>query len=213
MSYAKISTRGVFSENSDYSMPSNDTKTDELGLTPTIVAQGTLHLSTAAQTLDLSGFTTITSMILVNKSATAVEVVTATWYSALGTITSGAATPTAFVEGGVGVPDTITRAAADFITSGAVINSYVRVVGADEAANDATWPIQAAAAGTLTVDEASDLAADADDQGVVLYIESRNIQPLAAGAQLVVSSAVPQQDLSLISASGTPILEYFIVGT
>ncbi len=206
--FCKLILKALYSENSDYSDPAVDLGALKLALTPAVYLHQVIPVGTTAETLDLSAFTTITAMVLYNKSATAAEVVDATWFHQKG---SRAAGNLAAVDGN---PDTFTSAANDFLTSGASTGGWVRVASAEDTANDGTYLIQLAAAGTITLYSTAALTANLDDDTAVLYFERKNIQGIPAGGLLVVTdNVVPAGDLVLLSESGTPELEILVIGS
>jgi hypothetical protein len=210
--YGRIQVAAEVASTSDYrskiinlpeSIFANATPTKQMLLSPV--------LSTAALTIDLGVFTSILAMAIVNRSATAAEVVDATWFhqkwTAAGNIDIAQ----------VATGDTVTdngASFASFVTLGAVAGDFVRITDAAAAGNNAAWAIQTVAAEVLTLVAQSTLTIAAAD-AVTLSCERRNTQGIAAsnGLLIVTDNVVPAGDLVLTSESGTPSVDVFIFGT
>lgn len=210
--YARIRVVPEIASTSDYR--SNLTRLSEIifeNATPTKHMALSVLPPTTGLTIDLSAFTTILGMVLVNRSATAAEVVDAQWWHQKWTA-NGNVDITQVATG-----DTVADNGASFssfVTLGAVAGDYVRISDAVAAANNAAWLIQTVAADTLTLVAQSTLTAAVAD-AVTLSCERRNTQgiPASDGLLVITDNVVPGADLILTSESGAPAVDVLIFGT
>jgi hypothetical protein len=210
MSYfGKILTRGFLSENSDYSTPSYDTRTDEYNLVVTRVAEGRQTVTdTAVGYIDTTPFTTATGIVLINHGTVATQFVTAVWQSLIYTRSAGnlifhAATAT------------ITDAACTSWNVRGVYSGNTVVVSTSEGGtNDGSSTITSTSATNL-VCAAATFVDNLDDDTAILKIYGQNGQVIAPlGGQLVLTGNIfPAADIAVTSQSGSPELEYIILGT
>ena len=75
--YGRISVRGIYSVNSDYSEPRHDTKRFQYEITPDEAIHTRLEVPTADTTLSLANFTSVSSVVIHNTDAT--NFVTVDW--------------------------------------------------------------------------------------------------------------------------------------
>ena len=208
MPYEKLSARLVVSANSDYSDPLVDSGNMEISYEPdeSLIFDG--ELSTTAMTLDLGTFTTVKRIVVINESATAAEVVKATWYYQRGTQGPGS------ISFGDDDPDNISDAEANgtFGTNGAVTLGYVRVTNATLAGNDGCYLVAVASADNLELATTESITTSLADPTATLSFERKNTQGIAAGGSLVVPGAVTAGDLALVAESGTPRVRVYVTG-
>ena len=175
-----------------------------------------MHLSTSESTLDLSGSSTIRAMLIVNHSAVATEIALASWASQMFSqrpagdleITSiGSTTEVDLI--------TDTLSAGTFLSYGAKLGGWVTITNAEDTLNNVTALIVAAATDGNIIKLAPYSLNDSNshDTNMKLQFLQKNVQPVAPGGQLVVTSDVRAAfDLVLQAAVGTPEVEIFIVG-
>ena len=158
--FARILSRCVVSESSDYGAPYVDSRAWEATFTPDEAVRSKLEVDVTGTTLDLAPFGTVTAVLIRNRDAS--NFVEVKWRYAKASATFGA-DEIGFVEG---PPDTITDSTSTFITAlRAKAGDYAVITGADTSANNDTFLIQAVAAGTLILVEAENLTADDPDPG------------------------------------------------
>ena len=179
--------------------------------TPTKHFMATFMPTTAGLTIDLGMFTTILGMVIVNRSATAAEVVDATWYHIKGTKIASANHSYADND-----PDEIADAGNAFLTSGAETGGYCRATGSATADHNGVFLIQSAAAGILVLPNAVAITGGAD-AAVAFSFERKNTQGIPAntndGMLVVTDNVQPAGDLLLTSESGTPAVDVLVFGT
>lgn len=209
--YVKASLNFKLSTNSDYESPEEDFQVDAAEQPgEKLIFKG--EVSTTALTLDLGQFTSITSMVIRNRSSTAAETVLVTWFHAQGS--QGADD---FDLAANDTPETITDNSANgtMVTNGAVDGGWVRLASAEDSGNDGVYLIGDAAADVLTLGAGTALTTDnSQDTTVTLAFEHKNYHAVAAGGYLRIDdNIVPAGDLVLTADSGTPHVEVYVLGS
>lgn len=204
--YAKFSVRARYSDNSDYSDSNPDTHQLELALTPSEVLYRRLTCSTTAATMDLGDYTSLTGMLVHNRSTTAAEIAYVTVHQQIST--PGTLVNVVCTDNGA-APDTVALAGQSWVTTyKAAAGMYVRMTSTT---NNGTFLIQVAANASLTLG-AGEAISTATENATLYFQEKNRIAICAGGFAVITGSIVPENDLVYQSASGSPELEIFIVG-
>jgi len=166
--------------------------------------------TTAGKTVDLSPWTTITWLVVVNKDAT--NYVEARYYQQVGTESAGVGDEIAFAAA---TPDTVSSVQTNgtYVTSGAQRGDWLRVTGAEDSGNDGVWLMQTVAVDTLTVGEDDSLTANTDDETAVLSFETLNTERVAASSWTLIKVPVSAGDLVLTADTAACEVEIWGVAT
>ncbi len=207
--YTKLRVGVLYSENSDYSRPRLQSDIDAyVPTTATEYQQALLTIGTTSETLDLSGFTTILYLVIKNQDSTNFIEFKHRYTKA----------STAFAANKLGftatAPCTITDDDSTFV-SGLRFKKgdYAVVSSATEAANNGTFLVQAAAAGTLTLEETAALTLDADDAGTPTIKSVTELEgKVLPGGIVVFNDVRPDDDLILLANTASCDCEILIVG-
>src|SRR5512146_2183450 len=138
---------------------------------------------TGGATVSLTNLDSCTGFVLENKSATYPVLVE--WWTQTGTQANGGAAGFVIADAN---PDTIVdgNALGTFVTNGAVAGGYVRCASSEDAGNDGTHLLQAAAANTLTCAASVALVANAQDTTMTLSFERKNQARISAGGCIAI---------------------------
>ena len=211
--YAKLQMALTYSENSDYSSPRLKPPLDNwTSSTPTRYEVQYVTVGTAAETFDLSSFTTILLILINNQDATNFVDVKSRYVKASKTF---AANKLGFTAS---APCTITDTEVDQSTFISTLKfrkgDYAIVSDATEVANSGTFLVQAVVAGTLTLEESAALTLDALDVGtptVKAVVEQE--QPCRAGGYLLLHNVRPDDDLIIRADTAECDVQIFVIGT
>jgi hypothetical protein len=205
--YARLNIGALYSENSDYSDPIAYRSFSQTSSTATKLEQHYVSATTTGTTIDLSGFSTIESIVVKNKdTANYVEV---EWWQQRGSLSD----TVTFAQAATG--DTITDDSAGglYVTTGLEVGGYVRLSSTATAGNAGPWLVRTTAASVITVVDESTLTADANDV-VTISFERKNKSRIRAGGTMVLSdNIVVAGDLVLVANTSACDVEILIFGT
>ena len=181
---------------------------------PTHYKHVKMIVGTTEETIDLSEFAVVQSLLIKNHDATSFVLAKG---RTLVVSKTYATNQLGFVDGGAGVADTITDAGSTFLT-GLYFKAgdYAVITGcSDTTANNTTFgPLTAAVAGTITVPTAQ-VTAEAAEAGLVTVKNHSPFTLRVEGADAgwaKVTNVVPGSDVTLISDEES-IIELIAIGT
>lgn len=178
-------------------------------VSPTKYLHLELSAATTGTTLELGTFTTIIALIVANHDAT--NFVEAKWRYTKSTKTFGA-NKLGFTNA---APCTVTDDDSTFLTAlRARAGDFAVISGATEAANNGTFLVQAAVAGTLTMIESVAFTLDADDAGtptITMVTEIEQRIPVSQHALMLYVR--PDNDLVLTANTAACECDVYVIGT
>jgi hypothetical protein len=204
--YARIVTIAELSEAADYSQPF-DRIAQTVAATPAKMLRQRHAATTTGITIELGGFTSLTSLLVLNRSTTLGMIAKHTYTKA--SMTAGLGD----INFNNSNPDTIQSLSQNFTTLGFVVGGYARVSGSANPANSGTWLIQQISAGFLTLlDSAALIAATPDGGAPTIACDVVNWTYIAPSSSQQIFSVRPNDDLVLYSASSTVNAEVWALG-
>tara|TARA_R100000458_G_C8264735_1_gene239894 strand:- start:1072 stop:1710 length:639 start_codon:yes stop_codon:yes gene_type:complete len=209
--YAKIALTGTYSKSSSYSPAKVYLDPDPFALRPDEYMHFEVQADTGGTTLSLSHLASISAVVIKNNDTT--NGVRAVWHNARGSASyanlltfADAATGDTITEDGGGT--NFTASSIDVVAGG-----YVRLTGATDAANNATFLVSSTTDTAITLATSETLTARDDTATVIINSQEKNSQKISAGGFLVVSDIVPEEGLTLTADSSAVECEVLIFGT
>lgn len=206
--YARISVAAQYADNSSF-RNGLDRIYEFNATSPTLPLVRQISALTTGVTVDLGGFTTISTLVLKNNSATYSAFARATVVKASKTFLANKLT---FADAN---PDTIADADTTFLTAlYAVAGDRFYITGTTDAGNTGTFSLQTVVAGTATLFASDTLTARAPDAGTptIVCLGRANVI-LPAGGVVVLHNVHPASNIQLTGVAGTAEIELFAAGT
>lgn len=206
--YARVSVLAQYADNASF-RAGIDRHFAFDATSPTLPLVAQVSALTTGVTLDLAQFTTVSTMVIRNASATYSVHARALVVKATKTFLANKLT---FADAN---PDTIADADSTLLTAlYSVAGDRYYITGATNAGNNGTFSLQAVVAGTATLFASDTLTAAAPDAGTptIVCLGRANVV-IPAGGVVALHNVHPASDVMFTGIAGTAEVEVFAAGT